>query len=945
MPTIYDLWAKTNDRDRAGGEPWRRHPLPLHLLDVALVAEAWLDADEGLFRRFCALWPEADAEAVRRALVLAAAVHDLGKVYPDFQRKSEEGWALGYGPTWEGSAPGGTGFDHGEATARAFRTLFGDRLQGPPDGFDPAWQALAPLVRVAAGHHGTLYATIGRDRHLRAEPWLPLVAALLDEVAHHVGPLPALPSELPPPFLLLAAGFVSVADWFGSNADSFPLAPDVTSRADAEAYLARHREDGTARTALAEAGLLARFAPPDAFGDLFQSDDGTRWTPRPGFQNAACAIDFGATPGAEIAIVEAPMGLGKTEIALWLASRAILHGSADGIYDALPTQATANAAFGRVRRVAERLGSDTDLALTLAHGAKRFVAEHRALHDDTLRRAYTSPSVSASDGAAPAEVVAPSWLQPSKRALLAPVGVGTVDQALLGAMGVRHGFVRLFALARKVIVIDEVHAYDAYTGAILRHLLRWLGALGTKVILLSATLPASLRASLLDAYGATDAGEAPDAYPRLVHARPDAEAAVVTDPRPHADRQQNEKTIRVEPVEPAANRDTDARTAAGVAWVRRKLAAGGCVAWIRNTVREAQDAARVLRDAGEPVELLHARFARADRNRIEDDLLRRLGPPGADRPARLAVVATQVIEQSVDLDFDAMLSDLAPVDLLLQRAGRLWRHDDRTPDQRHDHDAPVLGVLMPTPADRAALAFGPSAYVYDADTLARSAVLVQENPTWTLPAACRALVDALYDGDWPASRLGADPARLDAAREALAKQTRRMETAARRAFLSTPDTTPQVREARADRSDAGAHVTLTTRYGAHSAAAVLLRDTPAGPVPFGADAPLAPPGGPSAGSGQAAWDERFAAEEAVELASVSFPWYGERPECAEVSDALDGLRTWWREMRPYDDRLFVLLRDGSFQHGSLGGRYSPVSGLHLARPGEAPPEAPPFEDI
>ena len=939
MPTIYDLWAKTNDRDRADGEPWRRHPLPLHLLDVALVAEAWLKEDEGLFQRFCDLWPEAEPEAVRRAVTLAAVVHDLGKVYPQFQTKSDEGWVIGYGATDLARPNKQKPFDHGRGTARAFLALFSGRGTGVPPGFDPAWQRLTPLVRVVAGHHGTLYPDLKPDAGLKVVPWLSFVADLLDEVLHHLGPLPDLPATPPrPPFLLLLAGFVSVADWFGSNTGSFPLSPEVVSREAAEQYVVRHREDGTAREALRRAGLIARFRDvPEHFGGLFQSDDETEWTPRPGFQAAACGIDFGAGPGAEIVIVEAPMGLGKTEIALWLASRALRHGTADGLYDALPTQATANAAFGRVRRFAGLLGADAGLALTLAHGAKRFVAEHRALYDETVRRAYAAPSASRSDGQTePAEVVATSWLQPSKRALLAPIGVGTVDQALLGAMGVRHGFVRLFALARKVVVIDEVHAYDAYTGALLRHLLSWLGALGAKVVLLSATLPASLRADLLTAYGGTDVDENPDAYPRLVHARPGHPARVVTDPRSVDKRREDDKTIRIEPVEPDTSGDANARTAAGAGRVRERLAEGGCVAWIRNTVREAQDAYRVLCEAGEPVVLLHARFARADRNRIEDDLLRRLGPEAVDRPARLAVVATQVIEQSVDLDFDAMLSDLAPVDLLLQRAGRLWRHE-RLPAERHGHAEPVLGVLLPTAADRAALAFGPSAYVYDADTLARSAVLVRDEPVWTLPAACRTLVARLYDEAWDAARLGADPERLDAARAALAKQQDRMQRAARLAFLSPPTRTLQVRDARNDRSDAGAYAVLTTRYGSHTAAAALFRDTPDGPIPVGANTPLTPPGDDRAA--------RDAADEAVELASVSFPWYGERPEDSEASDALDSLRGWWQKTHPYDDRLFVLLQDRAFQHGSLCGRYSPTTGLHLAKPGTAPPAAPPFEDL
>src|SRR5690606_9868617 len=342
---LYRLWAKTNERERdADGNPlpWTRHPLPLHLLDVGLVAEAWLEADGRLLDGFAALWPEADREAIRRALVLTAAAHDVGKAYPAFQAKSEAGWAHGYGTVWEGPRPDGAGFDHGAGTGRVFTTF---DLFGLPDGVDPNWLALLPLLRVGAGHHGTLYpdaAVDVDDRLLGGPPLPPLLPVLLDELTHHFGPVPALPPGPPPAVLLLTAGFVSVADWFGSNTDSFPAAPGVASRAGAEAYLARHRAARTAEEALRTAGLIPGFRPVGAFSDLF-GPAGDGWEPRPGFQAAACAVPFGEAEGPEVAVVEAPMGLGKTEIALFLAAQALRHGTASGVYAALPTQATSNA--------------------------------------------------------------------------------------------------------------------------------------------------------------------------------------------------------------------------------------------------------------------------------------------------------------------------------------------------------------------------------------------------------------------------------------------------------------------------------------------------------------------------------------------------------------------------------------------------------------------------
>lgn len=934
---IYRLWAKTNDYDRRKADvrgedvpDWARHPLPLHLLDVGLVAEAWLEADGALLRRFGALWPDAEREAMTRALVLTAASHDLGKAYPKFQSKSDEGWAHGYGA--EGMArPDGGGFDHGAYTGRLFHKLAEPGRSGP-SGVDPAWRTLWPLVRVGAGHHGTLYADDGIRADARA--WYGAlgrtVRALLDELAHHFGAPLRLPPDPPPAFLLLVAGFVSVADWLGSNTDFFPPAPEVTSRAEAEAY--RRERAGAARRSLEKAGLFAESAAPTDFAELF-SPEGQRWTPRAGFQAEACRAPFGQEPGAEMVVVEAPMGLGKTEIALFLVAQALRAGTASGLYFALPTQATSDALFARVEDFAGRIKAEgSDLALVLAHGSKRYFERYRALVDRSRKSAWMSARrAGRGDPAPPSEVVAPAWVQPSKRALLAPIGLGTIDQALLGAMGVKHGFVRLFGLAGKVVVFDEVHAYDAYMGVLLKHLLAWLGALGAKVILLSATLPSGLREELLRAYGVADVG-APEAYPQLLHAAPPGPRmrAPITDPNPGATAP---KPVRVEPLEVAG--DADARTAAGVAWTAQKAALGGGVAWIRNTVREAQQAYEALRAAGVEAELLHARFTRHDRSQKEKSLLERFGPPAPinpKRPSGRVVVATQVIEQSVDVDFDAMLSDLAPVDLLLQRAGRLWRHERA--GQRHGHSEAALGVLMPDAGGRARLDFGNSVYVYDAETLARSARLVLEHPVWALPDACRTLVAELYDRGrdyWTAERLSVEAERLGRARERFAARLARMEHAARTTLLTPPAQTPVTRAVREDRSDGGEHVALVTRYGAHSAAAVLFRTTPRGPVPVGADEPLEIPADDEYG-------ERLDVEEAVALATVRFPWYGEHPPDAAPPDALADLHAWWRETHPFDDRFLLLLGDGgSFAHPYVEGRYSAETGLLAQRTDATPP--------
>lgn len=936
---LYHLWAKTTDRDRdrdGNPLPWQRHPLPCHLVDVGYVAETWLDLDEHLLDRFCQLWETVPRALVRRALVLAAALHDLGKVYPEFQTKSDRGWAHGYGRV-RGFKTTPKPFDHGAATARIFNA-FKSRRGGGVEGVDPRWRALVPLMQIAGGHHGALYgeAAVASDGSLNSEELQEIVFATISAVTALFGEPPDVPSAPPSSFLMHAAGFVSVADWFGSDVRYFPFAPEVDDQHKLSAYLEDLRRRGVAAEALRNAGMIADLRPKETFGGLLTPDGQPEWQPKAGFQEAACALPFGARPGPEILIVEAPMGLGKTEIALYLAAQAMRHGHADGLYFALPTQATANALYDRIALFAERVKGEEDLALMLAHGARRYFDDFRRLIDASPKVPFARSVRDGSKGDEqfPSEVVAASWLLPSKRALLAPIGLGTIDQALLGAMGVRHGFVRLFGLARKVVVFDEIHAYEVYMGVLIERLLAWLGALGCKVILLSATLPEGLRIRLLRAYGARVVDGAGD-YPQALHMVAGEEPRVIGDSGEAA---AGSKGIAIDPVEA-----TD-RTFAGVEWVMERLdERGGCIAWIRNTVREAQEAAHALRKRGVEVDLLHARYTRRDRNEKESDLLRQFGKPAPenpDRPAARVVVATQVVEQSVDVDFDAMLSDLAPVDLLLQRAGRLWRHERGA--RRHGHDRPVLGVLMPAEENRHMLRFGSSVYVYDAETLARSARIVLDTPRWELPAACRELVARLYDrGEdfWTAALIGCDPERLTEARASLAKKRAAMEYKATQTLTASPaHPVPVQREAQPDIEDASG-VSLATRLGSRSAAVALFEMDGDRPRPLGVDQPVTLPEADD-------YPARLDVEEAVMLSSVSFPWYG-RGEGGEpgLSPELHEIAAWWRQTHPFDQRFFVVLHDGRFEIEGLSGTYTRELGLVLDRPGTASTDTAPFEDL
>jgi CRISPR-associated endonuclease/helicase Cas3 len=314
-----------------------------------------------------------------------------------------------------------------------------------------------------------------------------------------------------------------------------------------------------------------------------------------------------------------------------------------------------------------------------------------------------------------------------------------VDQAELGALNVKHCSLRMLGLAGKVVIVDEVHAYDTYMTTVVERLLEWLSALGTSVILLSATLPQTRRAALLKAYGAP--GPAPEhlgAYPGLWIAG-------------------NGGSYHAAPAAYQANREvklawlsfSDGESEAKARWLLRAVAQGGCACWITNTVRRAQQMYRALRalDPGDvDTMLLHAAFPLDQRQELERQLASKYGPHGV-RPRRAVVIGTQVLEQSLDLDFDVMVSDLAPVDLLLQRAGRLHRHERKRPAV---HDMPRLWVNSELDGHDSP-ALGADAYVYAEFYLRQTWSVLRGRTQINLPADYRLLVEAVYDARPPAA--------------------------------------------------------------------------------------------------------------------------------------------------------------------------------------------------
>jgi CRISPR-associated endonuclease/helicase Cas3 len=673
-------------------------------------------------------------------LAFVAAAHDLGKCTPEFQRKSEVLAArlVAAGILSRNHLPANPPKPHGLLGTSLLHSAFVERFSMRP-------RLALQWASVAGGHHGVFPAgddvrctTPQNDpRPFGSGPWQTLRDDILDQLIELLHPTRPPRETLDCAPALAAAGLVSVADWIASNQKFFPCAALLGVEfilPSLEDYFQESRE--RARRALREVGWLGIPEPPPTsrFDVLFPGKK-----PR----ESQTRIEAFARELSEPAaiLIEAPMGEGKTEAALLLADRLAAAVAQRGFYFGLPTQATSNQLFARVCDFLEnRYRNTTAVSAILAHGHADLSPEFLSLLEKgRLFSELYSVGEEATEG-----VFASSWFVQSKRGLLTPFGVGTIDQALMASLITKHVFVRLFGLAGKVLVIDEVHAYDAYMSTLLERLIEWLGALRCSVVLLSATLPAARKNALLRAWAEGATGKPgsqieikDQRYPRVSLAR----ACGTTD------------SFAL----PVSNRSC---RSLGLRWLDRDvlaaalvdlLSGGGCAAVICNTVSQAQETYCDLRLVFEQqpsvdrpeLGLFHARFVLEDRQRIEKAVFGRFGPGGAARPGKAVLVATQVVEQSLDLDFDLMVSELAPVDLLLQRSGRLHRHQrDARPKRLED---PCLWVIDPRYDDKGLPDFGRrSGRVYQPYILLRTWMELRHRSAIRSPDDVEELIEGVY---------------------------------------------------------------------------------------------------------------------------------------------------------------------------------------------------------
>ncbi|GFZ26136.1 CRISPR-associated helicase Cas3' [Lactobacillus corticis] len=680
-PLAKSLWGK---KDNSGKESWL--PLVIHLVDtgntICWLYNHWLN--EGQKSIIQGSLPEDEIQKLIRFLGMA---HDIGKATPAFQTKSS--------------------YDHNEGldnelierlNREGFAELSKGALANP--GKSPhsiagevlmrRWGLNDSVASLVGGHHGkpcdlppiqqfieyrANYQQADRNAEIQ-KPWETVQDELRDFILSCSGysDVKEVP-EITQPQAVLLEGLLIMADWLASctylNDDGskpmFTLIPldkgvddiDTTQRF---------------RTAISTWVENDQWVPEkitdiaDYYRQMWDFD------PRPTQEKMSSAIGHMVNPG--ISIVEAPMGIGKTEIALTAVQQLAFKTGRTGMYVGLPTQATTNAMFDRVTEWLQTISQEEGLKtnIKLMHGKAQFNENYTKL----------PKAQNITEGGS---VTVNGWFS-GKKSILADFSIGTIDGLLQMSLKQKHLVLKHLGFSGKIVVIDEVHAYDVYMQSYLKKALEWLGAYHVPVIALSATLPTEERKQLLEAYARGKYGkvdlqaENPDwssnqGYPLLTLL--DGQKVIQVD-----DFSVPDKTTKVAVTRLAGDEAAIAKKAVNL------IRHGGCAGIIVNTVKRAQKIAAEIPD-DIPTMILHSSFLATDRTKKEQELIKKIGKKGR-RPDKLIVVGTQVLEQSLDIDFDVLITDIAPMDLLLQRVGRLHRHKINRPLDLENAQLFVTGI-------------------------------------------------------------------------------------------------------------------------------------------------------------------------------------------------------------------------------------------------------------
>ncbi len=740
----YRCWGKAS-KEENGNNAY--HLLPYHCLDVAMVADVWWQNSPNIRRCFTQVTSLPENQA-RAWVLFFIALHDYGKFDLRFQRKASHLWKQ-VNPELSQISTKLSGreikkYYHGSAGLYWFYQDNAERFVSSDNDFcfddNDDWSAWLSWLAPVTGHHGVIPdedekdsvefnypsgvpESLGQQIKLARSQWLTSLAELF------LIPAGLRLENSPPVFeqtkntqspATMLAGFCSVCDWLGSS-DYFSY--DNQPSKNLEQWY-QHRIQN-AEQALNAAGVISEIKPYQNIEALLKKDHFPR--------QVQCLINQ-LQQQQSLTLIEASTGSGKTEAALAYAWQLLASGLADSIVFALPTQATANAMLERLEDAAPLIfGKETNVVL--AHG--------RAKYEQQFINLKQSCESSSAQGQEEAWVQCGQWLsQSKKRVFLGQIGDCTVDQVLVSVLPVKHKFVRGFGVGRSVLIIDEVHAYDSYMYGLLGAVLEQQHLAGGSAILLSATLPMHQKQQLARAWDCELTTEN-KAYP-LITSCYDKQIKLL-DLTEKPEQQPPTTAIQLELLETShLLPDTD--------FYQRLLNAvteGAQVCLVCNLVADAQAIYQAMLNriqenkvlTEDQVLLFHSRFTFSDRQEKEKTVLNLFGAEPVPKNARNKghlLVATQVVEQSLDLDFDWLITQLCPVDLLFQRIGRLHRHQRSRPE---NYQQACCMVLLPDNDDYELheLIYGNSRVLWRTQQL-----LQKTNNTVSFPKAYRDWIESVY---------------------------------------------------------------------------------------------------------------------------------------------------------------------------------------------------------
>lgn len=681
------LWAKLNPKKS----------LIDHMLETGIVAGCLMN---GIFRPLVNRLVELtgiDEEILKSQITFICAMHDIGKAHPVFQGRDTETNEMlrGYELNQEAVSPI---FRHEEYA----ETILSDLL-----GFDAAIRSKTMIRQVIGLHHQKekerdKEKDFAQIKFKIVERWGNIQKYIYNYIKEI---FPCEKIEFPDavfknPKTKFAVengilGILITSDWIASNNDVMDN-KTIRDFSDINEYIKEKKE--IVKLFLFSQGLAySSFPNVRSFDSIFHFGDG-----RPAQHDVAKLVQ---NNNIKLMLIESGCGSGKTEAALYAASVLGNKNGLSGIYMGLPTGASAEAIQGRV---------DDFLTELQMRKTKLYTSKSMLLRENNTE---------------------PSWTDVSRQRLLAPSAVGTVDQVMTAARLVRFESVRMAGLSSKVLIIDEIHAYDAYMITVIERLLQICNVLGIPVILLSATLPVSTKRKLFSTIMNEADIDVHSGYPLISYVTTDNEFYEC-----QSESYEPDKNIKCESLPILNDYESIAERAV------RNVKYGGCECVIMNTVADAinvYDSIKKIADDNYNLILHHARMPEKTKDEKIKKILKWCGKNRSERPERAIIVGTQVLEQSIDIDVDYMITAICPVDLLLQRIGRYHRHGDAGTIREHMDVKNVVQVLIPDTDDNAE--YGGTGHVYKPCYLDATRQVIVERPVLQIPSCTPEIINRVYE--------------------------------------------------------------------------------------------------------------------------------------------------------------------------------------------------------